>query len=95
MADRQATIGSGKNYASSSAAEAAQRALYANLVGNGDTMTFLPQEDFADANALSTGAWTVDATHFLTWNIVKAYRHTGKRATGYRIIVNAGGSAVT
>ena len=78
----------GADYVSLSAAEAGMQATYANLVGDGNTITFNCSGGL-DANACVIDGWTTDATHFITVNVAKANRHTSVRGTGYRIVINA------
>ena len=74
----------GGDYTSLSAAEAGMQATYANLVGDGNTITF-NCSGTVDANAVTIDGWTTNATYFITVNVAKANRHTGARATGYRL----------
>ena len=88
MAALQYTIGSGMNYPSLALAEAGTRQ---NLTsGGGNTLEILIQEAFQETRSGSgitfgTG-WTTSATCTITITVPKAYRHTGSRGTGYRIV---------
>ena len=87
MAALQYTVGSGQNYATLALAEAGTRQ---NLTsGGGNTIEFLIQQAFQETRAgsgITFGAgWTTSATCTITITVPKAYRHTGKRGTGYRI----------
>ena len=76
------------NYATLALAEAGTRQ---NLTdGGGDTLELLIQEAFQETRSgsgITFGAgWTTSATCTLTITVPKAYRHTGSRGTGYRIV---------
>ena len=89
MAALSYTFGSGMNYASLAAAQAAQVIAHGNLVSDGNSITFLGQQAYAEAMSgagiVFGSGWTTDATHTITITIPKAYRHTGIRGSGYRI----------
>lgn len=80
----------GGDYTSLSAAEAGMQAIYANLVGDGNTLT-INCSGGVDANAVTIDGWTTDSTHYITVNVAKANRHTSVRGTGYRIVINTSG----
>jgi hypothetical protein len=83
----------GADYTSLSAAEAAARADYADLVTHDQTITFNCAGG-ADSNICVFDGWTTDATHTITVNVSEANRHTATRGTGYRIAGSGSWGAV-
>jgi hypothetical protein len=70
LADRSVTIDpdGGGDYTSLNSAESTEQATYADLVSDGNTMTFVQSSSggTADTVAVSISGWTVDATHDIT-----------------------------
>lgn len=97
MADIVATVNTdgGADYTSLSAAEAGERATYADLVTDNNTMTFDCEEGSVDTTAVTIASgWITSATYDLTIKTDQAERHDGTWSGGYRLEVT-GATALT
>jgi len=95
MADLTVVVDPGGtgDYLTLTAAEAGEQSAHHDLVGDGNSIFFNCVSGL-DANVCSFSGWHANADHKITISTSLANRHTGKRGSGFRLVVDAAWGSV-
>lgn len=78
----------GGDYTTLASAESGEQTAHHNLIGDGNSIFFNCVSGL-DANACNFSGWHANSDHKITIQTSLANRHTGKRGSGFRLVVDA------